>query len=280
MNTVFIVLPILTLLMYELGLTLKLEDFRIIKTNKKSILIGLFGQLIVLPVMAFFVAKSFGLTPVFFIGIMLIACSPGGSSSNVFSLLAKGDVALSVILTALSSLLTLITIPIIMKFTTDYIGESTDVHLPVGKLIIQNILLVLVPIILGMLTKKYAPNVSIKMDKVLSKIAFPALMLLATVFFIQHKNTIIENFSLLGLVTIVMMLSAIVIGDLLARMVRLETKQRRTIVIEVGMQNAAQAIALATSPFVFNNGEIAIPAIIYALVMNLVLLTYVGVIKK
>lgn len=280
MNTVFIVLPILTLLMYELGLTLKLEDFRIIKTNKKSILIGLFGQLIVLPVMAFCVAKSFGLTPVFFIGIMLIACSPGGSSSNVFSLLAKGDVALSVILTALSSLLTLITIPIIMKFTTDYIGESTDVHLPVGKLIIQNILLVLVPIILGMLTKKYAPNASIKMDKVLSKIAFPALMLLATVFFIQHKNTIIENFSLLGLVTIVMMLSAIVIGALLARMVGLETKQRRTIVIEVGMQNAAQAIALATSPFVFNNGEIAIPAIIYALVMNLVLLTYVGVIKK
>lgn len=280
MNTVFIVLPILTLLMYELGLTLKLEDFKIIKTNKKSILIGLFGQLIVLPVMAFFVAKLFGLTPIFFIGIMLIACSPGGSSSNVFSLLAKGDVALSVILTALSSLLTLITIPIIMKFTTDYIGESTDVHLPVGKLIIQNILLVLVPIILGMLTKKYAPNASIKMDKVLSKIAFPALMLLATVFFIQHKNTIIENFSLLGLVTIVMMLSAIFIGALLARMARLETKQRRTIVIEVGMQNAAQAIALATSPFVFNNGEIAIPAIIYALVMNLVLLTYVGVIKK
>ena len=114
MNTIFIVLPILTLLMFDLGLTLRPHDFQLILQRPLPVAAGLIGQILLLPLIAWAVGSFFHLSPLFLIGIMLIACSPGGSSSNVFSMLARGDVALSVTLTACSSLITLFTVPLIM----------------------------------------------------------------------------------------------------------------------------------------------------------------------
>lgn len=277
MNTIWIVLPILTLLMFELGLTLKPSDFKVFLSRPKPVIVGLTGQLILLPVLAWLVAWTFHLPPIFFIGFVLIACCPGGSSSNVFSMLAKGDVALSVSLTALSSLITLITVPVIMGVTTSYVGESVDVHLPVGKLIMQNLVLMFVPILLGLWVGHRFPVASSRMDSVLRKIAFPSILLLAGVFFLQNRTAIMENFGLLGLSVTVLILLAVGGGTLMSYMARLAGRERRTIVIEVGMQNAAQAIAIACSPFVFNNELIAVPAIIYALMMNVVLIVYVAI---
>ena len=228
MNAIWIVLPILTLLMFELGLTLQTADFKLFCKRPRPIIAGLAGQIILLPILAFAISHAFCIEPLFFIGIMLIACSPGGSSSNIFSMIAKGDVALSVSLTAFSSLITLFTLPIIMEFTIHFIGNTPDmsVHLPVGSLIVQNLVLMLFPIVAGILMKHYRPTTAEKIHKVL------------------------------------------------------RAKEMRTLVIEIGMQNAAQAIAIASSPFVFNNDIIAIPAIIYALLMNVILLVYVGIIKN
>ena len=139
MSTIFIVIPILTLLMFDLGLELRPADFKLIARQPRPVLAGLIGQIILLPLLAWAVASVAGLQPVFFIGVMLIACSPGGSSSNVFSMLAKGDVALSVTLTALSSVITLFTIPFIMSWTTTLVGDSVGITLPVGNLIKQNL---------------------------------------------------------------------------------------------------------------------------------------------
>ena len=116
MNAILIVLPILTILMFDLGLTLKPQDFKLIVQRPKPVLIGLIGQIILLPLIAWGIIEvlstfNFHLSSLFIIGIMLVACSPGGSSSNVFSMLAKGDVALSVTLTACSSIITLFTLP-------------------------------------------------------------------------------------------------------------------------------------------------------------------------
>ena len=135
MNTIWIVLPILTLLMIDLGLSLRLEDFGRVFRKPWPIAVALFGQLILLPAIALGLAHLFDLPPVFFIGLVLIACCPGGSSSNVFSKLAGGDVALSVSLTALSSVITLFTIPFIMSGATQLVGESVGITLPVGNLI-------------------------------------------------------------------------------------------------------------------------------------------------
>ena len=281
MNTVFIVLPILTLLMFELGLTVKLADFRLLAKDPKPIFIALFGQIVLLPIIAFILASIFHLTPLFYIGVILIACCPGGSSSNVFSMLAKGNVALSILLTALSSIITLFTIPFIMSTAVSWIGNTmdTEIHLPMGNLLIQNILLMFLPILFGAYVRKKWNNTADRLDRILSKIAFPALLLLAGIFFVQHRQTIYENIQILGACITLLILLAISGAALLSRMFKFNTSTRRTIVIEVGMQNAAQAIAIASSPFIFDNGVIAIPAIIYALMMNIILLTYVGSIK-
>ena len=280
MNTIYIVLPILTLLMFDLGLTLRLEDFGQVARHPRPIAIALLGQLVLLPLIALGLAWSFQLSPVFFIGTVLIACCPGGSSSNVFSKLAGGDVALSVTLTALSSLITLLTIPFIMSWTTQLVGESVGITLPVGNLIKQNLLLMLLPVVLGIVMHYVWPTKAAQTDKVLSKLAFPLLLILITIFYIQHHRTIIENISVLGLCITILILIAIGCSSLLSRLVKNSPQQRRTVVIEVGMQNAAQAIAIASSPLIFANEEMAIPAIIYSLMMNIVLLIYVGIVRR
>lgn len=280
MNTIWIVLPILTLLMFDLGLALRFEDFGKVFRRPWPIAVALFGQLILLPAIALALAYLFKLPPVFFIGLVLIACCPGGSSSNVFSKLAGGDVALSVTLTAISSVITLFTIPFVMSWATRLVGESVGIALPVGNLIKQNIVLMLVPVLLGIGMHYAWPNAAQKTDKVLTKLAFPLLLVLITVFYIQHHRTILDNIGLLGACVTVLILVAIGISSLLSRLVKNNSQQRRTVVIEVGMQNAAQAIAIASSPLIFANEEMAIPAILYSLMMNIVLLTYVGIVRK
>lgn len=279
MNTIFIVLPILTVLMFDLGLTLEGKDFLLVVRRYRAVLAGMAGQLLVLPLLAWIIAQALHLSPVFTIGLVLIACCPGGSSSNIFSMLAKGDVALSVSLTAISSLITLFTVPVILQLTTASVGEAVGVRLPVGNLLMQNLVTMLLPILLGIGVRRFWPVVAARIERVLSRLAFPALMLLAGIFFVQHRETIVTNFLTLGTAVTVLLLCAVAVAALLCVVFRLRRQERRTIVIEVGMQNAAQAIAIASSPFVFGDGRFAIPAILYALMMNVVLLTYVGVIK-
>ena len=278
--TIFIVIPILTVLMFELGLNLKLQDFKLFKDRPLPVLAGLIGQIIVLPALAWLIGWALHLEPVFLIGFVLIACCPGGSSSNVFSMLAKGDVALSVSLTACSSIITLFTVPLILEWVTTSVSSTINVHLPVGNLVMQNIVLMLVPIIVGIAVRKKWERAAEKIHKVLSKIAFPALIFLATVFFIKNREAIISNFGKLGLSITALILVAMACGVILAWAMRLNTKERRTIVIEIGMQNAAQAITIASSPLVFGKDEYAIPAIIYALMMNVILIIYVAVVKN
>ncbi len=278
MNPVLIVLPILFILMVALGLEFTTKDFLQLAKHPKAVWIGLVAQIVILPLIAVSLGLLFNLTPYFFIGLVLIGCSPGGSSSNIFSLIAKGDISLSVTLTALSSVITIFTIPPIMMLTMQLAGMEAmqQIHLPVGKLFVQNIVLMLFPIVLGMGLRKFWPAAAAALKKVLGKMAFPALLLLAGVFFIAHREAIIANFSSLTLIISIMILAAMGVGALLAKASKLPARQKRTIVIEVGMQNAAQAIAIACSPFAFNNNVIGIPAIIYALMMNVVLLTYIG----
>lgn len=283
MNPIFFVLPIIAILTYTLGLSLKLDDFRLLIKRPLPMFVGLFGQLILLPVIAFVIAYYSNLPVIFFVGVVLIACCPGGPSSNIFTYVAKGDVALSVSMTAVSSIVTLFTLPFIMALTVDFALAQgmTDtilgrVELPVGNLLIQNVVLMLIPILLGVATKFYFKNAAVKLEKVLSKFAFPALIFLATIFFVKHYHNIANHLDKLGLCVLALVLIAVATSSLLSTLFKQSSKIKRTIVIEVAMQNAAQAITIASSPFVFNNEIMAIPAIIYALFMNVVLLTYVG----
>ena len=137
-----------------------------------------------------------------------------------------------------------------------------------------------IPIVLGVLTKIIFKNGAKKISRVLEKIAFPSLALIATMFFIKHAKTISSHLDILLVAIITLVFAAIVVSSLLSRALCQDSKTRRTIVIEVAMQNAAQAIALCVSPFAFNNEIMSIPAIIYALIMNIILLAYVAMIVR
>ena len=270
-------MPILIVLMFLLGTELNKEAFVNVGRHPKAVALGMTGQIVLLPAIAFALAWLLEVPPVYFMGLVLIACCPGGSSSNVFSMLAKGDVALSVTLTAVSSIVTLFTLPVIMELTSHIVSHNAgiSIELPIGKLLVQNIVLLFVPLMAGWLFRRWKPILAGKVSKVLNKLAFPALMTLALLFFLQYTQEIIDNFRLIGMACGLLILASMACSSLLARVGRLTNAVRRTIVIEVGMQNAAQAIAIATSPFIFNSGEMAIPAIIYALLMNVILLLYI-----
>lgn len=282
MNSIYIVLPILIVLMFLLGIDMNKKAFTDVTKNPKAVLVGMVGQIILLPILAFSVAWILKLPPVYFMGLVLVACCPGGSSSNIFSMLARGNVALSVTLTALSSIITLFTLPIIMEFITGIVSDASGVNisLPVEKLLIQNIVLVFVPLFLGSLFKYFFPNTANKVKQILGKVSFPALMVLATIFILQYRKEIADNFASLGLSVATLILLAMACSSCMSRIGKFSNAVRRTIVIEVGMQNAAQAIAIASSPFIFDNGEMALPAICYAMLMNLILLTYVYIIRR
>ncbi|MDE6534554.1 MAG: bile acid:sodium symporter family protein [Muribaculaceae bacterium] len=271
MSSVLIVIPILSILMFDLGLGLRGSDFSLIFKRPRALLTGLIGQIIFLPAIAFILATFFGLRNELFVGLMLIACCPGGSSSNVFTGIAKGDVALSVSLTAFSSLITMITLPFLM-------GQS--VEMPVTNLVIQNLILVLIPIIVGMLIRRIKPHFAENLHQWISRFAFPALMFLAALFFVVNTDIIREYFSQLFFVVTSLVLLGMLCGGSLGVISRLNHREIRTLVIEIGMQNAAQAMALAASPFVFNQPGYAIPATVYALMMNVVLLIYVAYVKR
>jgi len=277
MNTIWIVMPILIVLMFLLGTELNKDAFVNVARHPKAVALGMTGQIVLLPAIAFALAWLLEVPPVYFMGLVLIACCPGGSSSNVFSMLAKGDVALSVTLTAVSSIVTLFTLPVIMELTSHIVSHNAgiSIELPIGKLLVQNIVLLFVPLMAGWLFRRWKPILAGKVSKVLNKLAFPALMTLALLFFLQYPQEIIDNFRLIGMACGLLILASMACSSLLSRMGKLTDAVRRTIVIEVGMQNAAQAIAIATSPFIFNSGEMAIPAIIYALLMNVILLLYI-----
>lgn len=281
MNTIWIVMPILIVLMFLLGTELNKEAFINVARHPKAVVLGMVGQIILLPLIAFTLAWTLNLAPVYFMGLVLIACCPGGSSSNIFSMLAKGDTALSVTLTAVSSIITLFTLPIIMEFTSYYVSHNagTTIELPIGKLLMQNIVLFFIPLLAGMLLRYKSPAWAAKVSRALNKIAFPALMLLAFLFFLQYTQEIMDNFRLIGFTCGMLIIISMLCSSLLSRIGNLTNAVRHTIVIEVGMQNAAQAIAIATSPFIFNSGEMAIPAIIYALLMNVLLLLYITRLK-
>ena len=144
--TVLIVLPILTLLMFELGLNLNLNDFALLYKRPQAMLVGLCGQLVLLPLVALILAYSCNLPEVLLLGLVLIALCPGGSSSNIFTLLAKGDVALSIAMTTVSTVVTMFTLPLILKWVMTFSGLSlAEFDIPIGKLLVQNLVLMLRP---------------------------------------------------------------------------------------------------------------------------------------
>lgn len=266
-----IFLPLaLGIIMLGMGMTLTLNDFRRVFSAPKAVLIGLSNQLLLLPILGFSIAIAFDLRPELAVGLMLLALCPGGATSNIITHLAKADLALSISLTAISSTITNFTIPIFLNMSLFYfMGGEKAIQLPIMQTMLQIFVVTLLPVSLGMFVKKKFPSFterSLKVVNIMSAVFFVLILLLAI---LKERANIIPYFQQAGLASLLLNVAALTIGYYTGKWWSLNRSQRISISIESGIQNGTLAIALALSPAVLNNSQMAIPGAIYSLLMFL-----------
>ena len=263
-TTIF--LPVaLGIIMLGLGLSLTIADFQRVVKYPKVIFIGLFCQMIILPVVCFSIAKGFGLAPELAVGLMLLAASPGGSTANLFSHLANGDVALNISLTAFNSILSILMLPLIVNFSIDYFMESGQVVPLQFKKIIEVFAIVLVPVGIGMIVNAKNPSISIKLEKPVKILSAIFLVLIIVSAIIKEKAHIVEYFQQIGIPALLFNVLSLGIGYFIPRMLRIGKKQAIAIGMEIGIHNGTMAIFIATT--VLNDSVMSIPPAIYSLIM-------------
>lgn len=258
----------LAIIMLGLGLSLVLGDFKRIFTYPKAVLIGLLNQLVLLPLVGFGLVYIFELSPVYAVGVVLISACPGGPTSNLLTFLAKGDAALSISLTAFSSLITIITIPFIVNFALEtQFGAGEYIALPVLQTILQIMVITIIPVSIGMLIKSRAPKTALKFEK---SVKIASAILLAVIILgaiLKQKEDIIPAFKELGLVILLLNIVTLGLGFFVAKMLGLNYRQASTISIESGIQNGTLAIAIAAGATLLNNPQMAIPPAVYSILM-------------
>lgn len=261
-----ILLPLaLIFVLFGMGMTLTPGDFKRVFISPKAKLVGLFCQILALPTIAFGLAVAFALPGELAVGLMVLAACPGGPTSNVISHLARGDTALSVTLTAVSSMVAVFTIPLIVGLSMQFfLGTDTHIQLPFLKTLAQLSVVTILPILLGMTVKRFAPVFAVRMEKPTNLLS---LLLLATVIAgaILREKDLPTQIQLAGPAAILLNLMTMGFGYLAAWRFALPQKQRVTISIEAGIQNGT--LALAISLGLLESQTIAIPAVVYSLFM-------------
>ena len=270
-----VVLPLsLAFIMFSLGLALKSSDFTRVIKQPKDFLIGAFSQIIILPLVALIIVMLWPLSPELAVGVMLIAAAPGGATSNIITSFAKGDVALSVSLTAIISLLCVITIPIIVLFSLNILMDtSTAKSISIGDIAIKMFLIVTVPVIIGMLFRKFLSSISISFEPLAKKISAVLFVLVLLGAIVAEKDNVVSYFVQAGLVTLVLNLLMMFIAFYIGKLFASGISQQKTITVECGLQNGTLAIVVATT--LFDGGLYLIPAATYSLIMFFTSLIYV-----
>lgn len=259
-------LPIaLAIIMLGLGLSLTIADFKRIVLYPKAVFIGLLCQVIILPIICFFIAKLFNLPPVLAVGLMLLAASPGGPTANLYSHLAKGDVALNITLTAINSLLTLFTLPFIVNFSVNYFMEAYMAIPMQLKKIIEVFLIVLIPVSIGMLINAKSPSISQKLNKPVKILSAVFLVLIIVAAVMKEKANIADYFQQVGIPALIFNLMSMLMGYYVPQLFKIDKKQSIAIGMEIGIHNGTLAIYIAMN--VLANSAMSIPPAIYSLIM-------------
>ena len=264
-----VIIPIcLFLIMMGMGLTLVTNDFKRVLKYPKAVGIGLTNQLILLPIIGFALANIMPLRPEYAVGVMLLVLCPGGTTSNLFTYLAKGDVALSVTMTAIASVITVFTIPIVLSFSLIYfMGSGSEFELPVLKTVLTLVLLTIVPISIGMLIKRYAPKVADRSQVFVSR--FGVIFLTFLVLFLGYvqRDIIVDAFIATGPISVLLNVSTMALGYYSSKWFGLNLAQRTSVTLEVGLQNSTLSIFMALT--LLSNYDMSMMPAIYTLVMFL-----------
>ena len=269
----------LAFIMFALGLGLTGNDFLRVAKQPRDFFVGAFSQIILLPIIAFILVKIWPIQPELAIGVMIIAAAPGGVTSNLLTSFAKGDVALSVSLTAIISLLCVITIPFIVLTSVGLLADSSitqDISL-IG--IARNMfLIVTVPVILGMLFRRFASAIALIFEPIAKKISTVLFVLVLLGAIAAERENVVSYFAQAGLITLVLNVVMMVVAYFVAHSLASGTKQKKCITIECGLQNGTLAIFVATS--IFGGGMYVIPAATYSLIMFATSLIFIYLVRK
>jgi BASS family bile acid:Na+ symporter len=277
LTTIFLPLA-LFLIMFGMGLGLTIKDFNRIWLEPKAVVIGLIAQLLMLPMVGFGLSSLFSLSPELAVGVMILAACPGGSTSNVITYLLKGNVALSITLTAISSLVTIITIPLVVNLAANYfMGEQFALQLPFFKTVLQIAVITIIPVSLGMVFHHFLPKIAMVMEKNVKWLSLFVLGIIIFAILVKERENLADFFLQVGGVTLTLNLLTMGLGYGIAILARLGLAERKSITIEVGIQNGTLAIAIATT--LLNAPIMAIPAAIYSVVMFLTSGIFAGLLK-
>jgi bile acid:Na+ symporter, BASS family len=280
MEIVTTIAPIaLALIMLALGLGLSLENFANVIKQPKDFLVGLICQLILLPIIAFILIKIFNTSPELAIGVMIIAAAPGGVTSNVLTKFANGDVALSISLTAIISLVSIITVPFIVFKSADLLNinyQSAEISM-VG-ISMKMFLVVTFPVFIGMLIRKFATNFISSKEQLIQRISVFLFALVFLAILIEEKGNIIPYLAEAGLITLILNLTMMLLGFYIAKKFASGIAQRKCISLECGLQNGTLAIFVSTQ--IFDNSAYLVPTATYALIMFITSIIFVFIVKK
>ena len=275
-----VVLPLaLAFIMLSLGLGLTFDDFVRVARRPRDFAVGAMSQIIVLPVVAFLLASIWPMAPELALGMMIIAAAPGGVTSNLLTSFARGDVALSISLTAVISLLSVITVPLMVVFAYGhFIGEQAMQDVTVADTAISVFLIVTVPVAVGLLVRRYAERFALRIEPSARTLAAVLFVLVLAGAIYQERNNLADYYAQAGLATLALNLLMMVIAYLLARWLATGAKQRTAIAIECGLQNGTLAIAIAV--LLFGGGLATVPAATYSLTMFATALIYVAILRR
>ena len=275
-----VILPLaLAFIMFVLGLGLTGADFfRVIK-QPRDFFVGALSQVILLPVIAFILVKIWPIAPELAIGVMIIAAAPGGVTSNLLTSFAKGDVALSISLTAIISLFSVITIPFIVLTSVELLGGSNITQdISLFSMSRDMFLIVTVPVILGMLLRKFSSGVALKLEPIAKKVSIALFVLVLLGAIAAERENVISYFAQAGPITLILNVVMMIVAYYVAHFLASGTKQKKCITIECGLQNGTLAIFVATS--IFGGGMYVIPAATYSLIMFATSLIFVYLVRK
>ena len=269
----------LAFIMFSLGLGLTGNDFLRVLKQPRDFFIGAFSQIILLPIIAFALVKLWPISPELAVGVMIIAAAPGGATSNILTSFAKGDVALSISLTAIISLLCVITIPFIVLTSLNLLmGPSMAQEISLIEIAINMFLIVTVPVIIGLLFRKFIANSAISFEPIARKISAGLFVLVLIGAVLSERENIIPYFSQAGLITLVLNVLMMILAFYLAQFFGSGLKQKRCITLECGLQNGTLAIVVATT--IFEGGLFVIPAATYSLIMFATSLIFIYFVRK
>ncbi len=271
---------ILALIMLGLGLGLKFEDFtRVIKTPKDFV-IGFISQLIILPLVAYVLIIIFKIPPELAIGVMIIAAAPGGVTSNILTKFAQGDVALSISLTAIISLISIFSVPIIIFTSADLFGITNFAeNISMTGIAIKMFLVVTVPVILGMIIRNFAENFISSKVEIFNKLNIIFFIIFFIAAFYEERDNILRFIMEAGFIVLILNISMMVIGYFLAKSFASGLKQQKSIALECGLQNGTLAIFVSTQLF-GTNIIYAIPTGAYAIIMYITSLIFVFLLRR